>query len=121
MRRMMLGMSQEKLGDALGLTFQQVQKYEKGSNRIGASRLQAIAEVLEVPVSYFFPEDSDERRPPSTNLLGLPGAIELLRAYATVSPRMQNAIRDLALAAAGDVALAADNSNEVDSHAPAPA
>lgn len=54
MRRMMLSMSQEKLGDALGLTFQQVQKYEKGTNRIGASRLQAIANILQVPVSFFF-------------------------------------------------------------------
>jgi transcriptional regulator with XRE-family HTH domain len=54
MRRMMLSMSQEKLGDALGLTFQQVQKYEKGANRIGASRLQAIAHILQVPVSFFF-------------------------------------------------------------------
>ena len=54
MRRMMLGMSQEKLGDALGLTFQQVQKYEKGTNRIGASRLQQIATILQVPVSFFF-------------------------------------------------------------------
>jgi len=54
MRRMMLGMSQEKLGDALGLTFQQVQKYEKGTNRIGASRLQQIAQILQVQVSFFF-------------------------------------------------------------------
>ena len=54
MRRMMLGMSQEKLGDALGLTFQQVQKYEKGTNRIGASRLQQISLILQVPVSFFF-------------------------------------------------------------------
>jgi len=54
MRRMMLSMSQEKLGDALGLTFQQVQKYEKGTNRIGASRLQHIANILQVPVSFFF-------------------------------------------------------------------
>src|SRR6185437_12103212 len=54
MRRMMLGMSQEKLGDALGLTFQQVQKYEKGTNRIGASRLQQIASILQVPVSFLF-------------------------------------------------------------------
>ena len=54
MRRMMLGISQEKLGEALGLTFQQVQKYEKGTNRIGASRLQHISEVLQVPVSFFF-------------------------------------------------------------------
>jgi len=54
MRRMMLHMSQEKLGDALGLTFQQVQKYEKGTNRIGASRLQHISSILQVPVSFFF-------------------------------------------------------------------
>jgi transcriptional regulator with XRE-family HTH domain len=54
MRRMMLSMSQEKLGDALGLTFQQVQKYEKGTNRIGASRLQHISQILQVPVSFFF-------------------------------------------------------------------
>jgi len=54
MRRMMLSMSQEKLGNALGLTFQQVQKYEKGTNRIGASRLQQIAHILQVQVSFFF-------------------------------------------------------------------
>ncbi len=54
MRRVMLGMSQEKLGDALGLTFQQVQKYEKGINRIGASRLQQISRTLDVPPAYFF-------------------------------------------------------------------
>jgi len=54
MRRMMLSMSQEKLGNSLGLTFQQVQKYEKGTNRIGASRLQQIAHILQVPVSFFF-------------------------------------------------------------------
>jgi transcriptional regulator with XRE-family HTH domain len=54
MRRMMLGMSQEKLGDALALTFQQVQKYEKGTNRIGASRLQQISLILQVPVAFFF-------------------------------------------------------------------
>src|ERR1700710_1334755 len=54
MRRIMLGMSQEKLGEALGLTFQQVQKYEKGTNRIGASRLQQIADILHVPVAFLF-------------------------------------------------------------------
>jgi len=54
MRRMMLGMSQEKLGDALDLTFQQVQKYEKGTNRIGASRLQKISHILQVRVAFFF-------------------------------------------------------------------
>lgn len=54
LRRMMLGMSQEKLGEHLGITFQQIQKYEKGTNRVGASRLQHIATVLKVPISFFF-------------------------------------------------------------------
>jgi transcriptional regulator with XRE-family HTH domain len=54
MRRLMMSMSQEKLGEKLGLTFQQVQKYEKGTNRIGASRLQHISQILKVPVSFFF-------------------------------------------------------------------
>jgi transcriptional regulator with XRE-family HTH domain len=56
MRRKILGLSQEKLGDKLGITFQQIQKYEKGTNRVGASRLQAMATALEVPISYFFPD-----------------------------------------------------------------
>jgi transcriptional regulator with XRE-family HTH domain len=54
MRRLMLHMSQERLADQLGLTFQQVQKYEKGTNRISASRLQEISHILEVPVPFFF-------------------------------------------------------------------
>jgi transcriptional regulator with XRE-family HTH domain len=54
MRRMMISMSQEKLGERLGITFQQIQKYEKGTNRIGASRLQQISSVLGVPVEFFF-------------------------------------------------------------------
>ena len=54
MRRMLVGMSQEKLGEALGITFQQIQKYEKGTNRIGASRLHQIARVLSVPVEFFY-------------------------------------------------------------------
>ena len=54
MRRILLGLSQEKLGAALGLTFQQVQKYEKGTNRIGASRLQEISKALNTAPSYFF-------------------------------------------------------------------
>ncbi|MDX0196230.1 helix-turn-helix domain-containing protein [Sinorhizobium meliloti] len=57
MRRLMIGLSQEKLADGLGITFQQVQKYEKGTNRIGASRLQAIADVLGVHPSFFFQQD----------------------------------------------------------------
>jgi transcriptional regulator with XRE-family HTH domain len=54
MRRIMLGISQEKLGEGLGLTFQQIQKYEKGTNRIGASRLQQICDILRIPVSFLF-------------------------------------------------------------------
>jgi transcriptional regulator with XRE-family HTH domain len=54
MRRMMLGLSQEKLGEALGITFQQIQKYEKGTNRISASKLQLISTLLQVPVAFFF-------------------------------------------------------------------
>src|SRR5579862_1779426 len=58
LRRTLLGMSQEKLGEAIGLTFQQVQKYERGANRVGASRLYDLSQVLDVPVSYFFEEIS---------------------------------------------------------------
>ena len=54
LRRMMLGMSQERLGESLGITFQQIQKYEKGTNRVGASRIQQISEILQVPVSFLF-------------------------------------------------------------------
>jgi transcriptional regulator with XRE-family HTH domain len=59
MRRRMLAMSQGKLGDALGLTFQQVQKYEKGANRIGAGRLQEISHILQVPIAFFYEGASD--------------------------------------------------------------
>src|SRR5436305_3330542 len=62
MRRMMLGMSQEKLGAALGLTFQQVQKYEKGTNRISASRFQHAAHILKVPPQFFFDGAPGEAR-----------------------------------------------------------
>lgn len=54
LRRTLLGMSQEKLGKALGLTFQQIQKYERGANRIGSSRLYRLSQILDVPVSFFF-------------------------------------------------------------------
>ena len=66
MRRTMLSMSQEKLGDQLGITFQQVQKYEKGTNRIGASRLKDIATILEVEPGYFF-DDAPVLSPPGAN------------------------------------------------------
>lgn len=67
LRRTLLGMSQERLGDALGLTFQQVQKYERGANRIGASRLFDLARALQVPVGFFFddlPESAGGGGPP---------------------------------------------------------
>lgn len=59
LRRTLLGMSQEKLGEALGLTFQQVQKYERGVNRVGASRLFDLARVLDVPIGFFFDDMPD--------------------------------------------------------------
>src|ERR1700686_1182510 len=63
LRRTLLGMSQEKLGDAIGLTFQQVQKYERGANRVGASRLFDLSRVLDVPVSFFFDDINPETAP----------------------------------------------------------
>jgi transcriptional regulator with XRE-family HTH domain len=59
LRRTLLGMSQERLGEALGLTFQQVQKYERGVNRVGASRLFDLSRVLDVPISFFFDDMPD--------------------------------------------------------------
>src|SRR5450759_3961846 len=87
MRRMMLSMSQEKLGDGLGITFQQVQKYEKGTNRIGASRLQQISNILQVPVAFFFegaPGGDNKSLSASdltTAFFTLPGANELAQHY----------------------------------------
>jgi transcriptional regulator with XRE-family HTH domain len=72
MRRIMLGMSQEKLGEALDLTFQQIQKYEKGTNRIGASRLQQISDILQVPVSFLF--EGGPTATPTMNGAGAPEA-----------------------------------------------
>jgi transcriptional regulator with XRE-family HTH domain len=61
LRRMLVGMSQEKLGECLGLTFQQVQKYEKGVNRIGAGRLYQVAHILGVPITYFYEDVADQK------------------------------------------------------------
>jgi transcriptional regulator with XRE-family HTH domain len=63
MRRLLVGMSQEKLGELLGITFQQIQKYEKGSNRVSASRLYQISRVLGVPVQYFYDDLKDDDDP----------------------------------------------------------
>ena len=95
MRRMMLGMSQEKLGDALDLTFQQVQKYEKGTNRISASRLQQIAHILQVPVAFFFEggpatngKPTDQHSAPSpayvTAFLATADGLALVKAFMAV-------------------------------------
>lgn len=65
LRRTLLGMSQEKLGQAISLTFQQIQKYERGANRVGASRLYQLSRILDVPVSYFFEEMPDNLLRPS--------------------------------------------------------
>ncbi|WP_047466359.1 helix-turn-helix domain-containing protein [Rhizobium rhizogenes] len=81
MRRLMLGMSQERLADQIGVTFQQVQKYEKGTNRIGASRLQAIANVLAVPVAFFFQQDNTQ--PLATDGLGAISGLEDLSDFLT--------------------------------------
>ena len=111
MRRIMLGMSQEKLGDAIGLTFQQVQKYERGANRIGASRLYDLSRVLDVPVSYFFEELGDPA--PSTGV-GEPNGepyqanpmmkretLELVRAYLRIAdPQIKRRLFELAKALA---------------------
>ena len=95
-RRKILSMSQTKLGDAIGLTFQQIQKYERGANRVGASRLFELSEVLDVPVSYFF-DDLPEESAPASGARGLgepksmpndplrePISLELVRAYAKI-------------------------------------
>ncbi|MCE9523808.1 MAG: helix-turn-helix transcriptional regulator [Alphaproteobacteria bacterium] len=73
---MLIGMSQEKLGENLGLTFQQVQKYEKGANRIGASRLYDIATILSVPVSYFFDDLQGEHGVKRINTHGISSDID---------------------------------------------
>ena len=86
-------MSQEKLGDALGLTFQQIQKYERGANRIGSSRLYRLSKILDVPVAYFFDEMSSEVKAATRGLSEGPSepfesdqlskreTLELVRAY----------------------------------------
>jgi transcriptional regulator with XRE-family HTH domain len=98
MRRMMLSMSQTELGDAIGVTFQQVQKYEKGTNRIGASRLHRIVNVLQTPVSFFFedPRESsavskDRRASPSpdyvSEFLTTSDGLALVDAFSQIEDR----------------------------------
>ena len=113
LRRNMLGLSQEKLGESLGITFQQIQKYEKGTNRVGASRLQAISAILNVPVSFFF-----EVAPGSSNQAGFAEdneatyvvdflnsneGVQLTRAFTKISdPKVRRKIIDLVKSLAAD-------------------
>jgi transcriptional regulator with XRE-family HTH domain len=89
-QRLSKGMSQTELGVKIGVTFQQVQKYENGVNRIGAGRLSRIAEVLEVPVTFFFPDENGASSFPADEgdspfaLLSTSGAIQLVRAYSRI-------------------------------------
>jgi transcriptional regulator with XRE-family HTH domain len=99
--RIQRGMSQTTLGDGLGLTFQQVQKYEKGTNRIGAGRLQQIAEILEVPVTVFF-DISNTPSKPLLELVNTAAALRLLQAYDRIeSPAARSALVKLAESMAG--------------------
>ena len=111
LRRTLLGMSQEKLGEAIGLTFQQVQKYERGANRIGASRLYDLSRVLDVPVSYFFDELPDmpvgrahqvSASAPDPDPLAKRETLELVRAYYRISdPLVRRRVFELTKAVAG--------------------
>jgi transcriptional regulator with XRE-family HTH domain len=116
LRRTLLGLSQERLGEAVGLTFQQIQKYERGANRIGASRMYDLAHVLDVPVSFFFedmPEDVKQRDavPPGSsgdeetvverNPLNRRETLELVRAYYRIgSARVRKRVFELVKAVA---------------------
>ena len=122
LRRTLLGMSQEKLGEAIGLTFQQVQKYERGANRIGASRLYDLGRVLDVPVSFFFddinPDMMKAQAEPAATAQGAPAryepdpmmrreTLELVRAYYRIpDPQIRRRLFDLTKAIAN--ACAAD-------------
>lgn len=108
LRRMIMGMSQESLGKALGLTFQQIQKYEKGVNRVGASRLFELSRLLEVPVQYFYDDYGDMIGAPAPGfaesaggdgfmaLVNSPEGIELCRYFAAINdPHVKKRVLDL--------------------------
>ena len=84
LRRVEQGISQSDLGEKLGVSFQQVQKYEKGVNRVGASRLQQIAAALDVPVTFFYDSDSKTREVESLLFLDSAFSLRLLRAYSRI-------------------------------------
>ena len=103
LRRTLLGMSQEKLGEALGLTFQQVQKYERGANRVSASTLYRLCVALDVPVSFFF-DDLDNPSPSSESADLRRKDLEMARLFALASPEVKEAIHKLLKAVAGSAA-----------------
>jgi transcriptional regulator with XRE-family HTH domain len=101
-RRMLLGMSQEKLGDLLGLTFQQVQKYEKGINRIGAGRLFEIARILDVPIDFFYDgvgttsDGVGEARAPVMEFISSTEGLRLSLAFMKIrDPKVRKRVLDL--------------------------
>lgn len=115
LRRNMLGMSQEKLGEHLGITFQQIQKYEKGTNRVGASRLQAIASILNTPVSFFFEGAPNQEGGQATgfaedksasyvvDFLNTAEGIQLNRAFVKIGdPKVRRKVVDLVKALAAE-------------------
>lgn len=121
LRRTLLGMSQEKLGEAVSLTFQQIQKYERGTNRIGASRLHQLARVLEVPVAFFFEDTPSEKS--INGQLSEPGqesyesedhltrreTLELVRAYYRIdSPAVRKRVFELVKSLGGGPGVGSD-------------
>ena len=112
MRRKMLGLSQEKLGERLGITFQQIQKYEKGTNRVGASRLQAMSDALEVPVAYFFPDATtaategfkEDGATFVMDFMSTSEGIDLTRAFTRIrNPKIRRKVVELVRSLAEDV------------------
>ncbi len=105
LRRTLLGMSQTDLGKALGVTFQQIQQYERGTNRIGASRLYQLCHVLDVPIEYFFEEleDNTSRRSPE-DVEAKTETMKLVRAYYHIrDPKVRKAVFALTKAMAKSV------------------
>lgn len=111
MRRVMLGLSQETIGKAIGVTFQQVQKYERGVNRMGASRLYDFAKYLTIPVSYFFeglegmPATgvAEEPAPFEHDKMASRETLEMMRAYYRISdPNVRKRLFDMIKALAND-------------------
>jgi transcriptional regulator with XRE-family HTH domain len=101
-RRKELGLSQTELARAIGVSFQQVQKYEKGTNRIGVGRLSAISQALQTPMDYFFQAVTGADKPTTLELMRLPGAATLLAHYSKIeNPAHRGTVVKLARALAG--------------------